>query len=231
MGRYRIEFGKESGARFLSHLELMKAFERALRRAGLPMAFSEGFNPRPKMSFASAVAVGVTSAREYLDLELREELEADQVLEKLRNTLPPGLSVVSCRKIPPKAPALMAEIEAAEYEARLKLTDKLTKAEIDDAIAKLLERDSIVVVKEGKKGPENKELKEGIYELRCTAVEEGWAHLLMRVKSGSRGNIRPEEVLKALQELALLSFEPELAVIHRTGLFVNRKGQLVSPMQ
>lgn len=231
MSRYRIEFSKGSEARFLSHLELMRAFQRAMRRAKLPLAFSQGFNPQPKMSFASALAVGVTSELEYMDLELKENLPPEKVQELLAENLPPGLEVLKCVKIPLKSPTLMSLISAADYEVKVPLLEEKDGETIKEKIEELLKAQSLIVEKEGKKGLTEKELRPGIYALKCQGVENSWVYLTMRLKTGSQGNIRPDEVLLALKEIADLPLELELAVIHRTGLYVEQQGRLLSPLK
>lgn len=229
MFRYRIEFSKGQEVRFISHLELMRAFQRAMRRAQLPLAFSEGFNPQPRMSFASPLAVGVTSAKEYLDVELKEDLTAEQVQELLAQNLPPGLKVSRCAKVSLKSPALMSLVAAADYEVRVPLQEDIDA--VESRFKELLNRRSIVIKKEGKKGLTEKELRPGIYSLEYKGKEDGWIKFTMRLKTGSQGNIRPDEVLLALKEIGGLPLEMELAVIHRTGLYVDLKGRLVSPME
>lgn len=229
MFRYRIEFSKGEEVRFISHLELMRAFQRAMRRAQLPLAFSEGFNPQPKMSFASALAVGVTSQQEYMDLELKKDLAAEEVKELLAQNLPPGLKILRCVKIPLKSPALMSLVAAADYKIRVPIREDADQ--FPQGLEELLKRKSIVIQKQGKKGLTEKELRPGIYSLEYIGVEGNWVEFTMRLKAGSQGNIRPDEVLLALKDIVGLPLELELAVIQRIGLYVEHKGRIVSPME
>lgn len=223
MGNYRLEFSKGPEVRFISHLELMRAFERSMRRAELPLAFSEGFNPHPKMAFASALAVGVTSDKEYLDLELKQDLDVEEVMSRLNQNLPPGLKIKRCVVLHKKEKALMTMVAFASYHVKVKLLSSMGQAEIERSIANILQKTSLVIEKKGKKGPERKELRPGIIDLECTGAKDGWVEFTFTVQAGSEGNIRPEEVLKALKEIANLPLDTELAVIHRTGLF--KKGE------
>lgn len=231
MGHYRIEFSKGPKTRFISHLELMHAFARALRRAQIPLAFSEGFNPHPKMSFASAVAVGMLSDKEYLDLELREEMSAGEILARLKASLPPGLDVRECKELKHKTQALMAMVDTAQYEVKTKLKAEVAKKEIDEAIVQMLQKDHLIIEKHGKRGLENKDIRPGIYALSCKHCDPSAAYFEMVVQAGSKGNIRPEEVMQGLSKIALLPVETEAAVIKRTGLFISRQGQLLSPLE
>jgi len=89
--RLCLKYSLEEEGCFLSHLDLMRLMERAFRRANLPLAFSEGFNPHPRVSFASALAVGVTSEGEYLDVQLRENIPIQEVQKRLNMALPSGI--------------------------------------------------------------------------------------------------------------------------------------------
>lgn len=134
MPRFRIEFTKGDEVRFLSHLDVMKAFERAIRRAGMPIAFSEGFNPHPKMNFASALAVGVTSEAEFMDIELKENLPSAEVVKMLAKALPHGLDVKTGREVPTGAPALMSEVNRAVYQVKSTLELAVDPGQVADKL-------------------------------------------------------------------------------------------------
>lgn len=227
MGIYRLEFSKGPEVRYLSHLEMMRTFQRALRRAELPLAFSEGFNPHPKMSFASALAVGVTSENEYMDLELKENLEPEEIMERLNQSLPSGLKVKRCIMLSQKGKALMAMVGEAHYHIKVKLLHALSQTHIQEAITSLLKKKSIIIEKKGKKGPKKKEIRPGIIKLECVGVDEEWVKFTLAVQAGSEKNIRPEEVMKALQIYEKLPIDLELAIIHRKGLFKKGQEQLM----
>src|SRR5690554_5367975 len=109
--RFRFSIGPE--VRFLSHLDLLRAMERALRRAGLPAAYSAGFSPRPKMSFGFALPVGVMSVAEYGDFELACKMDPEEFKQVYNRHLPQGLHVLEAKLLAPKAPSLMSVINAA----------------------------------------------------------------------------------------------------------------------
>jgi radical SAM-linked protein len=225
---YRIEFSKGAEVRFLSHLELMRAFERAIRRAELPIAFSEGFNPHPKMSFSSALAVGVTCDKEYLDLELQQELNAQEVMERLNQSLPPGFKVRRCILLQKKERALMAMVAEASYKVKVSLLSPVTKEVIDEAVDRLLAKESLIIEKKAKKGSKLKEIRPGIFALKCVEANNEWAEFIFTVQAGSEGNIRPEEVLKALTEIVHLPLDLSTLVIHRAGIYTKGRKDLMS---
>lgn len=111
-----LVFRKFGRLRFVGHLDLMRVFQRALRRAGIPLVYSQGFNPHPLMSFASPLPLGVTGEREIMEIELEEDKEDSVILESLNRELPPGLTILSCRTGCGSKGAAMARVQAAEYE-------------------------------------------------------------------------------------------------------------------
>lgn len=100
MSRYRLEYAKNGTARFLSHRELMTTLQRALRRASFPLTYSKGYNPRPKLSFGPPLGVGVAGLREYMDLELTEDINIEDYLHSLNRLLLPGIHANSLTAVP-----------------------------------------------------------------------------------------------------------------------------------
>src|SRR5262245_46022863 len=111
--KVRIRFTKGSDLRLLSHHDLMRTFERMLRRADLPFRRSQGFNPRPRLVFALSLPLGVIGAEEVVELELGQELAVEVIQERLRHQAPPGLEIVSIRRIDPKASAQVRSLSYA----------------------------------------------------------------------------------------------------------------------
>ncbi|MGM9526493.1 MAG: TIGR03936 family radical SAM-associated protein, partial [Peptococcaceae bacterium] len=111
----RMQFRKTREGRFLSHLDLMHTWERVIRRSRLPLAFSQGFNPHPKINFASACAVGTTSDGEYMDMELTEDMPLTQVKAALDQAMPPAFEVTALKVVQGKTPSLMSIITRARY--------------------------------------------------------------------------------------------------------------------
>lgn len=224
MPRYRIRFSKEGAVRFISHLDMVRTFERAIRRAALPIAFSQGFNPHPKFSFGSPLPVGVSGSDEYVDIELVNEMPTGEVLELLAKTLPRGIDIKGVRQVPDSSPAMMALIEQARFLVNLDFTEPVSAETLNRCIREFLSRTEIVVIRKTKDGKEkNFDLRPGIFELEARVVEGG-AVLEMELKHGSTGNIRPEEVISALRDFCNLPVAPYGVTITRTALFgVNRR--------
>ncbi|HHY92007.1 MAG TPA: DUF2344 domain-containing protein [Firmicutes bacterium] len=224
--RIRVKLAKDEPARFISHLDLAGAVEKAVRRAGLPMAYSQGFTPRPKIAFASALALGATSAAEYADFELRERLPVTEFARRLQEQLPEGLRLLAAREVPAGAPALMAEINASGWEVEVHLPGR-TADEVAHAWDEFLARESIYIFKETKHKRRDLDIRPLILKARLVPRAEGgtWELLL---RSGNAGNVRPEEVLQAF--LAETGWEAKIERIHRTGLYVERWGELLTPL-
>src|SRR5512147_2662498 len=121
--RIRITFVKQGALRYTGHLDLHKLWERAARRAELPLAYSQGFHPQPKMNIAAALPLGFSSRCEVLDMRLEHEIPLDGLREKLQGTLPTGIQVTSVESIDERAPTLQTQVVSAEYEVSLPETD------------------------------------------------------------------------------------------------------------
>jgi radical SAM-linked protein len=113
--RMRVTFATDESIKYVGHLDLARSWERAIRRARLPMSYSQGFNPQPRIQFAAALPVGFTGAAEVLDVFLEEEMEADRFLLLLRPALPHGLRLLSAEPVPRELAALQSQVRAAVY--------------------------------------------------------------------------------------------------------------------
>lgn len=224
-----LQYSKGEEARFLSHLDLMRAMERAFRRAQLPLAFSEGFNPHPRVAYASALAVGVTSEGEYLDLQLEEDLSAKEVVERLKVVLPAGLKILAVVPVTKRKESLMALINLARYRVEIPLLQAVEQKEVEEMITQILSRSTYLVLRQGKKGERQVDIRAGLLQL------QGWLEnkklvLQMDVQTGSQGNIKPEEVVKMVKELSPLQLGENLR-IHRVGLYIRGKDKIWSPLE
>lgn len=217
MNRYRIRYKKTGPMRYISHLDLLRTVERSARRARLPLAFTEGFNPHPRISFAAPLPVGVEGCDEYLDLELETSMQPSMLAEKLNAGLPAGLSVLDVKEVDIKGPSLMGLVEQATYLAEARLPPLPDEKDLAVKIKKFLEQGEIKIEKRTKKGTKLKDIRSGIIELKGE-IHGSNLLLKMTLKTGSRENIRPEEVLRALVK-GYLPLNVEDFRITRTGLF------------
>ncbi|MBU7008750.1 TIGR03936 family radical SAM-associated protein [Phosphitispora fastidiosa] len=229
MPRVRMEFSKGDQVRFLSHLDIVKAFERAIRRAGIPIAFSEGFNPHPKMNFASALAVGVTSDREYIDIELRETMAAGEVMSGISGVLPAGIKISGAMVVPDNSPALMAIVNRADYRIIVPLKVPLVTESLTEGIARYMNSSEVMIMKLTKKGFQPRNIRPGIKKLAGAVIEDKINFSILTV-TGSEGNVRPEEVVRTLADYLDNEFDADLPQINRAGLYTEHDGRLLTPM-
>ncbi len=215
--RYRLIFAKKKAVKYISHLDLALAWERALRRAQIPLLYSQGFNPRPKMQFASGLPLGATGAAEIVDIIVSEPLDPKNVLSKIRDALPEGIGLNSIAEVPLNAPTLQQLVRQAEY--RVTVETDLPVERLSQRIANLLAADKLIQTRQRRGKPEEIDLRPWLHTLHLDSVAEGEAVLRMRVTAGQFGNLRPESVLKAL------GLAENWAEIERTHLIFEDSGQ------
>ena len=186
--RIRITFVKQGALRYTGHLDLHKLWERAARRAELPLAYSQGFHPQPKMNMAAALPLGFSSRCEVMDIRLERDISLDDLPTRLNGTLPSGLQVVSVQQVDEREPALQTQVAAAEYEVTL--TDDVSRSELERRIESVTESKAIPRERRGK----IYDLRPLIEELRL--VSEDRIFMRLAAREGATG--RPEEVLDVL---------------------------------
>lgn len=207
--RYRLIFCKEESVRFTSHLDLHRAWERTFRRAGLPLAYRQGYNPRPRINIGSALPLGYTSSAELLDFWLEEELDTKTIAKALTHAQAPGLPAREVQRIETKQPALQTQIHFACYLVRL--DDPPTIPEIQTAVDTLMDADSLPRKRRGKS-----------YDLRplidtlLVKEDRDAIQLEMTLSALEGATGRPGEVLRAM------NFDPTCAHIQRTKLIITQ---------
>lgn len=199
--RLRIHYAKGEAVKFISHHDEFRLWERALRRSGLPLLYKQGFNPQPHMQFAAPLGVGITGVREPLDIILSPPQPLDDVAERLRAKLPPGVTLVDVGELPDKTTALQNLIIGADYAIVLYAEPgEIDGADLQARIDRLLATDEIWRVRERKGKPYAYNLRPLVFELRYTgydaATEEHRIFLRVQMRSGATG--RPDEVVDAL---------------------------------
>lgn len=186
--RIRITFAKQGALRYTGHLDLHRLWERAARRAELPLAYSQGFHPQPKMAIAAALPLGFSSRCEVIDMRLEHEIPLEGLDEKLQQTLPTGIRVSNVESVDEKLPALQTQVASAEYEVTL--TEAVDGSELKREIESVIGSESIPRERRGK----TYDLRPLIEELYLSS--EGKIHMRLAAREGATG--RPEEVLDIL---------------------------------
>ena len=224
--KLRLQHAKRGRLRFTSHRDFQRAFERALRRANVPMAYSSGFNPRPKVSYANAAPTGVASEAEYVEIGVVQECVPDKVLAKLNEVLPPGLDILDV--VIANTPDFVATLEASHWQ--VEFTD-LDSATLETAISTFMAAEEVLVERVTKSGlrtfdarqavlkaevitqtlgpsilsPEDSSLqgsKNAVFPDK-SAIDPNCAILSLVVRHGTP-TVRPDDVLSALSKVASL---------------------------
>jgi radical SAM-linked protein len=205
--RIRVTFSKSGPLIYIGNLDLYTLWERAARRAGLPLTYSQGFHPQPKIHFGAPLPLGFSSRCELLDMRLNEELEIEALEMRLNGSLPPGLRVTKIEQVADPAPALQTLVTSAEYEVSLR--QECSFADLAERVDVLLRAESLPRERRGKRY----DLRPLIEELRVRPDPAGASALIeMRLRAQEGATGRPDEVLDAL------GIQREDARIERTAL-------------
>ena len=219
--KIRIKFQKYGVMKFIGHLDIMRYFQKAVRRADIDICYSEGFSPHQIMSFAAPLGVGITSEGEYLDIEVHSSKSSREAMEILNAVMVEGVRVVGYQKLPDNAKTAMSVVAAADYElffkegyeapASLKAFDAGLKAFFE-------EQDEILVTKQTKKSEKVIDLKALVYDFNMKE-REGKPCFYVKLSTGSSDNLKPELVLEALFESMGLHYDPRAIQIHRKDVY------------
>lgn len=193
--KLRLQITKEPRIRFISHLEYQRSIEKALRRSGIPVAYSEGFNPHMKFSLASALSVGVTSSCEFAEIRLAEERPLDQLVEAVSQSLPMGIHIVRADLTDDKAPKLMARAQGASYEVKVPCASDPSAGLA--AFAAAAEVPYTKPYKKGKGKPKTIDVKFYITQVE-SQWQDGMLDLSFDVQITPTGSMKASEFLQVL---------------------------------
>jgi radical SAM-linked protein len=212
MHRLRIRFGRGAEVKFISHLDIIKLWYRALRRAGIELAHSEGFNPHPKISVAAPLALGVTSEAELMDIYTTGFISPHSFKACIGRQLPPGIEITQVYHIAATLPSLQAQVRYAEYVVEVKV--EKGAGYITQALNSLLAKEKLPWQHQRDTGPRSYDLRALIDDLWLANWNGNCGNIGMRLRCDSSGSGRPEQVIKAL------GFERP-GSIHRTRLIME----------
>ncbi|MGE5485332.1 MAG: TIGR03936 family radical SAM-associated protein [Ignavibacteriales bacterium] len=203
--------------RFISHLDTMRTFSRAFRRARVPLSFSQGFNPHPKMSFAMPLAVGQTSSNDVLDIETEIPVDLHRIIGEINGSLPPGFRVVSAREMQEGGQSAMSEVGAAAYSVVVPTTnDTVDAGEVANGF--LCARDVLVERRREGKTPLTVDIRPLVLRLEGRR-DRGVAAFDMVLRAGGSASARPDEVLRAIDSMGGCWLDLPGARYHRSGVF------------
>lgn len=197
--RLRLRYAKRGRLRFSSHRDFQRALERALRRAEIPMAYSAGFSPHPKVSYANSAPTGVASEAEYVEIGVAQACDPAAVRAALDEALPTGLDVVEV--VEARTPDFANRLEASIWQVEL---PGVSQAQAQDAVARLLAADEVLVERLMKNGRRTFDARGPVIRAECAAAtdaEADCAILILVVRHGTP-SVRPDDVLSALRRVA-----------------------------
>jgi len=204
--RVRITFSKQGALRYTGHLDLHKLWERAARRADLPLAYSQGYHPQPKISLAAALPLGFSSRSEIIDMRLNEVLPLGDIASRLKESLPDGIQMLKVESVEDQAPALQTQVVSATYEVHL--TEPPEASGLTRKAGEIMMCESLPRERRGK----SYDLRPLIEMLSVITESDGSVRLRMTLSAREGATGRPEEVLHALE------IAPETARVERLSL-------------
>ncbi|MDR1664007.1 MAG: TIGR03936 family radical SAM-associated protein [Clostridiales bacterium] len=192
--RIRLCFSKGGAMRYISHLDLLRAFQRVMRRAKLPVAYSQGFNPHILLSFALPLPLGMESARDYADLALTggEEISPEEIVSRLNENAPGGLRFLGARMLGSGEARAAAIVAAADYALRLPVSSEEDSRAISTVLDALLAEPTLVTLKKTKSGEKETDIRRDILRLSYETGPE--PQIILRLSASSARFLNPETV-------------------------------------
>lgn len=215
--KIRIKFTKHGAMKFVGHLDIMRYFQKAMRRADVDIKYSEGFSPHQVMSFAAPLGVGLTSNGEYLDIEVLSTKDSETMVKQLNDVMAEDIQVVQYRKLEDSSKNAMSIVAAADYSIvfREKARPENWQEFWADFVS-FCQGESIRIIKKTKKSEKELDIRPLIYEAQETAIGA-----FLKLSAGSSNNLKPELVLEAYYQAKGEEY-PELAFqIQREEVYAN----------
>ena len=217
-------FEKGERIRHIGHLDIQRSVQRGLRRSGLPVAYSNGFNPHILITFASALSTGACGKREIMDVTMAEDVSAEEFLERMNKAMPPEMQLSEARPLDQKHPALMASLRAAEYD--LLIWDPGQAGKLTAAIPAMMAKETVPAMRKTKTALMECDIKPLIYDLKG----EG-QHILATLVLTEREACKPGMLIEALSREAGIEGEEVRILITRTALLGMDENDRLVPLE
>lgn len=226
--KVRIKYTKSGNLRFIGHLDVMRFFQKAVKRAGFDIAYSKGYSPHQLMSFAAPLALGVTSEGEYFDAEFNTVVSSDEFVRRFNEQMTEGMAVSDVILLPDNAKNSMSVVAGSDYLITIQESvPKQIRDKLLNSANKLLNRDSIEILKKTKKSEKMEDIRPGIFEILVKGDR-----LYFLLATGSEYNLKPELVIEALCIEIDYPYEKFDYRIHRIETYMkNDEGKLVSLLE
>ncbi len=214
--KVRVRFSKQGTMKYIGHLDMVRYFQKVHRRAGVDVAYSEGFSPHQKLSFAAPLGVGLCSVGEYYDMEVHSCESSEKMMEKINAQNVEGVAVLSFKRLPDDAKNAMSVLAAADYMVSIQQPPE------EELILDYMAQEEIPVLKKTKKSEKVVNIRQMIYELK--SVKNG---IFMKLAQGSASNLKPELVVESLYRF-MGKEAPEHISLERLDMYCLKDGRLIS---
>lgn len=227
--KIRIKFKKTGIMKFIGHLDVMRYFQKAIRRADVEICYSGGFSPHQIMSFAAPLGVGITSNGEYVDIEVHSTGTTAEMLERLNAVMAEGFEIAEYKLLPDTAANAMSSVAAADYTLTFRPGYEPEEESAEEWFKKLtafFDQPQVMVLKKTKKGEKEMDLKPLIYDLGVIAGNDAaQAQLFMKISTGSASNIKPELLLDAYYEALGKERSPFAFMVQREEVYADQASE------
>ena len=228
--KIRIKFRKYGVMKFVGHLDIMRYFQKAVRRANIDICYSEGFSPHQIMSFAAPLGVGITSDGEYLDIEVHSTESTEKMLATLNAVMVEGVEITGYVKLADNAKTAMSIVAAADYRLFFKEGYEVpfTKSEAAQAVRDYFEIPSeVLITKQTKKSEKVMDIKQLVYDFKVEGTEEA-PEFYLNLSTGSSDNLKPELVLESLFGYMNIPYNANAIQIHRLDVYAKEGDRFIS---
>ncbi|CAK7043950.1 MAG: hypothetical protein PEPC_01875 [Peptostreptococcus russellii] len=227
----RIKFIKVGDMIYISHLDVQRLLQRAFRRANVELAFSQGFNPHPKMSYGNALALGVESYGEYVDIEIEDDIDSQELMDRINKQLPDGMQFEKCIELEGGERALAANIMFGDYEFEIENINKLDEETVLKNLEKLKNSESILTTRRNKKKKiVEVDIRPLIKTIDIKKVDNEKIVVSSILATGSKQNLNTNVFVPKLLEYLDIEMDPLDVDIKRNNLYFEIQGELLSPL-
>lgn len=210
--KLRVKFSKHGALKFIGHLDVMRFFQKAIRRAGIDITYTTGFSPHQVMSFAQPLGLGLESNGEYMDIEVNSITNGKDFMDALNAQMVEGIQILGVTLLPDNAENAMASVKAAEYHIRFREGYE-PSFDVKTAIPAFMSQEQIEVTKKTKKSEINFDMKPYIFDFK---MSEDGSYIILTVDCSSSGNLKPSLVMSKL-------FENNNQILDEYGLLITRE--------
>lgn len=222
--KVRVKFSKHGVMKYIGHLDMMRYFQKAIRRAEIDIAYSEGFSPHQIMSFAHPLGVGVESDGEYFDIQVYTSESSKESVKKLNEVMAEGVEVLSYVELPEKAKTAMSIVAAADYEIVIKDGYELpcSYETVTENLNAFYAQKQIEIIKKTKKSEVLTDIKPWIHELKAVQDKDAKTYkFFIQVSTGSVNNLKPALLINAFYQFMGVEFKPLSLAITRKEVYAD----------